>query len=289
MPYEYLCENFTSSQEPAAVSLADSFSDIPLSVLSKLNPIDAQCCSSDSGMEYSRDSRSGMMSQLLMENHGEAGLMSLREDSHAKTFHSPEKEKASPESAAVSGSKWRESFAKFDPLTSSWKIRQLSLFEGWDESLEIWPRWGMMRNGECWEHPMPSGLMELRYLITSAIDALSRLPTPNVCGNYNRKGASKTSGDGLATALRRLPTPTKSDVSMRKMPKKWKRTRTGIIRHLNEHGAESQIRLCQQIADGGPMNPEWVEWFMGWPIGATALQPLETDKFREWFLSHGEH
>jgi len=26
-------------------------------------------------------------------------------------------------------------------------------------------------------------------------------PTPTVCGNYNRKGASKTSGDGLATAI----------------------------------------------------------------------------------------
>lgn len=27
------------------------------------------------------------------------------------------------------------------------------------------------------------------------------VPTPTVCGNYNRKGASKTSGDGLATVV----------------------------------------------------------------------------------------
>jgi DNA (cytosine-5)-methyltransferase 1 len=27
------------------------------------------------------------------------------------------------------------------------------------------------------------------------------LPTPTVCGNYNRKGASANSGDGLATAV----------------------------------------------------------------------------------------
>ena len=40
-------------------------------------------------------------------------------------------------------------------------------------------------------------------------------PTPTVCGNYNRKGASSTSGDGLATAVKRSlwPTPTKSDGS----------------------------------------------------------------------------
>ena len=32
-------------------------------------------------------------------------------------------------------------------------------------------------------------------------------PTPSVCGNYNRKGASKTSGDGLATVVTRSRTP----------------------------------------------------------------------------------
>lgn len=36
---------------------------------------------------------------------------------------------------------------------------------------------------------------------------------------------------------------------------------------------------------GGQLNPEWVEWLMGWPIGWTALQPLATDKFRSWLLS----
>jgi hypothetical protein len=36
-------------------------------------------------------------------------------------------------------------------------------------------------------------------------------PTPSVCGNYNRKGASATSGDGLATVVQMWPTP---DASM---------------------------------------------------------------------------
>ena len=42
---------------------------------------------------------------------------------------------------------------------------------------------------------------------TSATDS-GLWPTPTVCGNYNRKGASATSGDGLATAVNRWPTPT---------------------------------------------------------------------------------
>ncbi len=31
--------------------------------------------------------------------------------------------------------------------------------------------------------------------------------------------------------------------------------------------------------NGGQLNPPWVEWLMGWPIGWTDLKPLEMDKF----------
>ena len=38
---------------------------------------------------------------------------------------------------------------------------------------------------------------------------------------------------------------------------------------------------------GGQLNPEWVEWLMGWPIGWTDLKPLETDKYQQWLQQHG--
>lgn len=38
---------------------------------------------------------------------------------------------------------------------------------------------------------------------------------------------------------------------------------------------------------GGTLNPDWCEWFMGWPIGWTASEPLATDRFRQWLLGHG--
>jgi hypothetical protein len=44
-----------------------------------------------------------------------------------------------------------------------------------------------------------------------------------------------------------------------------------------------QINLSMQVKEnsyGGSLNPTWVEWLMGWPIGWTDLKPLETDKFR---------
>jgi len=39
---------------------------------------------------------------------------------------------------------------------------------------------------------------------------------------------------------------------------------------------------------GGKLNPTWVEWLMGWPLGWTDLKPLETVKFQEWQQQHGE-
>lgn len=39
-------------------------------------------------------------------------------------------------------------------------------------------------------------------------------------------------------------------------------------------------------AIGGALNPQWVEWLMGWPIGWTDLEPLEMDKFHWWLQLH---
>ena len=41
------------------------------------------------------------------------------------------------------------------------------------------------------------------------------------------------------------------------------------------------------VVAGGSLNPTWVEWLMGWPLGWTDLKPLEMDKFRQWQRSHG--
>lgn len=37
---------------------------------------------------------------------------------------------------------------------------------------------------------------------------------------------------------------------------------------------------------GGKLNPMWVEWLMGWPLGWTDLKPLETDKYQLWQQQH---
>ena len=39
---------------------------------------------------------------------------------------------------------------------------------------------------------------------------------------------------------------------------------------------------------GGALNPTWVEWLMGWPLGWTDCAASETDRFQQWLRSHGE-
>ena len=45
--------------------------------------------------------------------------------------------------------------------------------------------------------------------------------------------------------------------------------------------------VIRESSPGGQLNPNWVEWLMGWPIGWTDLEPLETGRFRQWLEQHG--
>lgn len=47
-------------------------------------------------------------------------------------------------------------------------------------------------------------------------------------------------------------------------------------------------KATQQNGKVMRLNPTWVEWLMGWPLGWTDLKPLEMDKFQQWQHSHGK-
>lgn len=105
---------------------------------------------------------------------------------------------------AGSGPRSRASLARWSPETSSWRTCQSWLFADWDLFSGPFPRCGSMRSGELSAAPP---LAQTTFETDSGF-----LPTPTVCGNHNRKGASKASGDGLATAYRKLyPTPLARD------------------------------------------------------------------------------
>lgn len=257
-------------------------------------------------MDASRLSRFGLTLRLLTADRGEELLMWFLADFPVRTSALRDQETDSTESAPGSGERWRGSFARYDRASSSWRTAQCSLLGDSIEYSETWPKCGSMLNGVCYLQPMlapsiyakESGLLPTPTTIDTGsrfnrsasngaalcptLGAMARFdlwPTPTVKGNYNRKGLTSKSGDGLATAViqrERWATPLARDFKGPGMSKKRRAQR-------------SPDNLCSQVreTDGnGRLNPNWVEWLMGWPIGWTALQPLEMGKFHEWLQQH---
>lgn len=108
----------------------------------------------DKMMGASDLSRFGLTLRLLTESHGEELLMSYRAAFPVRTSALPAKEQVSQDRAAACGATWRASLAKYDPDESMWKTAQRSFLEDSVSSLEIWPRWGSMRNGELYQRAM---------------------------------------------------------------------------------------------------------------------------------------
>lgn len=268
--------------------------------------------------EHSRLFRFGMTFALLTEDLGVELLTLYRAAFPVKTCQLPEKVLELAENDLGCGSKWHGLLAKWNHNTSSWKTPQCSLLADSEPSLETFPRWGSMLNGVLWERPplehrtkesafgylLPTpvasdatcgsviGKNDIFYTTSKGMPrkinqkgtdgsiGLGRLvqmwPTPTVCGNYNRKGLSATSGDGLATAVKRFPTPTARNAQDCDAERKRKSPSPTSVVNIEEG------------VHGGKLNPKWVEWLMGWPLGWTDLKPLETDKFRQWQQLHGD-
>ena len=97
-------------------------------------------------------------------------------------------------------------------------------------------------------------------------------PTPTTSDASGGPGTSSRREGGLKfrTAVQQFPTPTVNDSKNNNPPSQANRNTPPL-----------------NVVIGGQMSPMWVEWLMGWPIGWTDLQPLETDRFRQWCVSHG--
>ena len=129
--------------------------------------------------------------------------------------------------------------------------------------------------------------------------AVRSIPTPTVHGNYNRAGASPTSGDGLATFVSLFPTPTATNTKAVHMRwsdngKPWE-ARSYLPTPTCNDAKNSTLPPSQEKRDGmagypmrngessgGQLNPDWVEWLMGWPIDWTSLEPLTTIRPHDW-------
>jgi len=267
-------ENSLCSQERAAEYSADTCSDGKQFTQLSVMPTPHVFYRNDKPMDFYRRSPFGLTCAVLTGDRCEALLTWFLADSRARKSASPEVALGSTGHGADSGRKWPASLARYDPSTHTLKTAQGSLFSDLIESSLTLPRSGSMRNGECYQR----SILVPPMIVSGCGSSRETFQTPTVCGNYNRKGASATSGDGLATYVRKYPTPTATAY------KGWS---------PNHNRADTDDRLdytvereAHESGMHGRLNPMWEEWLMAWPIGWTQLKPLGTDRWHEWRRQH---
>src|SRR4030066_354760 len=137
------------SQELVGEYLGGICSDGAQSVPSNMTATPQVYSSSDKMTAFCNRSRSGMTCEPLTANRGEELCRSFRAAFPVRIYLSQVRGQELTGSVPVSGQKWPASWMKYDRVSCTWRIAQHSLFGDSDEFLETWPRWGLMRNGEC--------------------------------------------------------------------------------------------------------------------------------------------
>jgi hypothetical protein len=212
--------------------------------------------------------------------------MSSAADFPAKISQWLAKALGSPEVVLAYGRNTRGSFAIFDLATSLWKTFQRSLVEDLERYSETWPRSGMTQNGIAYQLPTLAPL-------TGETESGS-LPTPSAMSyGTNQGGAAGRVGQirpSLETMARRnlWPTPRAEGhdaggADPHKSLYTAVRWNTPSSSHRDLAGGSNSRKAA--IANGtyisGMLNPMWVEWLMGFPLGHTDLGVWETQLSRK--------
>jgi len=180
--------------------------------------------------------------------------------SPARTSASPAAGPDWPENARVFGGSSQGSLGNYDPATSSLRTSQLSLIEDSTSSLRILPRAGSMRNGTIFQRqplaPLTGGTGSGSWPTPGSQDA-TRGPSAEL-GGFRPSGQPRQVNLVDAVRHRTWSTPTQSD---------------GMGGPGNS-GRDGGENLRTQV--GGSLNPTWVEWLMGFPLGWTDCGPWGT-------------
>jgi hypothetical protein len=252
--------------------------------------------------------------------------MSSAAASPAKTFPTPAGEQASTGNVRVFGASTPDSFANYDPDTSSWRTSQLCLLEDSDAFSGTWPRAGMTRSGTAFRLqplapltggigsgllPTPQATMadkggrgDLLQVVRGNSSPSGRFKTPTIptpTAGDSKGAANKTAGRSdpnskhhagttLTDFIRQWPAPTARDHKdtgdLSRVPENGLLPRavfwatptssdgTGGPGNSGRQGGEN---LRTQA--GGSLNPQWVEWLMGFPTGWTDLEASEMLSF----------
>ena len=214
-----------------------------------------------------------------------------------------------------SGRQPTRSFATYDPGSRCWRTYRVSLAGDSDTFSETWPRSGTTRSGTAFRRrpsvpltdvtgssflPTPSateyGTNQSPSPGAAVRPSLSQMarqglwPTPTASNTKSVHGRS-----GGRPPRSYWPTPTARLSSRRGMPsvttaarRYWVEGRRNledavamwptptVNGNYNRAGASAKSGDGLATAAGGPLNPPWIEWLMGFPPGWTDCGPSAT-------------
>ena len=212
-------------------------------------------------------------SQPTLWPETELPSMSSAEGSRAKTLARREAEQDWTESAVGFGESSPVLLANLDPDMSSWRTSQHCLVEGLTVFSETWPRSGIMLNGTAYQLPplvpLTAGTASGFWATPRASDGKGAV-NPLAAGKAVSRGFSPNLPEMVTASVAGLwPTPSASD----------NRDRGNLSSPAVKRRASigKQLMLSQVVSEtSGALNPTWVEWLMGFPIGHTDLKGSET-------------
>lgn len=174
--------------------------------------------------------------------------------------------------------------------SSSWRTWQRCLLEDWTLFSGRWPRSGMMRNGIAYRLPplvrrisgtecSSSDIFPTPYGLSAnqgqgdgefgkAIRRSVKLPAPDAnCLKAGNRGGGTGGGLQLSnTTAMRFPTPRAEDSQC-----------AGGHRGKDDTLYGAICKPADKATDTpGQLNPTWVEWLMGFPLGWTDCDASET-------------
>ena len=182
---------------------------------------------------------------------------------HAKTSQPQAMEQDLKATAADSGGKPLQPLASYDQMSSSWRTCQPSLLEELEPFSGRWPRSGIVLSGIAYQLDT---LAHRTKGIASGLSESGMWPTPTGMDHIDRQGmrpsraATNRKTGYLSEMIKMWPTP--------------KSTASGPdYARVNRPRSEGDD-LATSVARENPtgqLNPPFVEWLMGFPIGWTEL------------------
>lgn len=237
--------------------------------------------------------------------------MSSQGGSLAKTSVLLEGEPESKARDRPCGHTWRELYMKFDRDTASLKTHRHLFTEDLELSSATFPKWGMMQNGALWERitlpPLTGATGSGSWATPTTMDTLPPKSQKALLKEATeaRPGRSKPANlRDQVSNMDNWPTPCARDwkganaieglvrndgksrmdqlanaVAYR--PRNWPTPRCFMHKDALVNGIE-------EVTESGQLNPDWVEWLMGWPVGWTDLKPMLDLQWGDWRVDPAE-